>query len=64
MSYLDVLRDHKPVGEKVAVIGAGGIGFDVAEYLVEKRERRMLKAIAITGSRSGASTSNSVSAAA
>lgn len=37
MSYLDVLRDHKPVGEKVAVIGAGGIGFDVAEYLVEKR---------------------------
>ncbi|ELM3719305.1 NADPH-dependent 2,4-dienoyl-CoA reductase [Aeromonas hydrophila] len=35
MSYLDVLRDHKPVGEKVAVIGAGGIGFDVAEYLVE-----------------------------
>lgn len=38
LSYLDVLRDHKPVGEKVAVIGAGGIGFDVAEYLVEKRE--------------------------
>jgi 2,4-dienoyl-CoA reductase (NADPH2) len=27
------LRDHKPVGEKVAVIGAGGIGFDVSEYL-------------------------------
>lgn len=37
LSYLDVLRDHKPVGQKVAVIGAGGIGFDVAEYLVEKR---------------------------
>ncbi|WFO52217.1 NADPH-dependent 2,4-dienoyl-CoA reductase [Aeromonas veronii] len=37
MSYLDVLRDHKPVGQKVAVIGAGGIGFDVAEYLVEKK---------------------------
>lgn len=35
MSYLDVLRDHKPVGKKVAVIGAGGIGFDVSEYLVE-----------------------------
>lgn len=31
--YLDVLRDHKPVGNKVAVIGAGGIGFDVSEYL-------------------------------
>ncbi len=33
MSYLDVLRDKKPVGKVVAVIGAGGIGFDVAEYL-------------------------------
>ncbi|RUO39367.1 NADPH-dependent 2,4-dienoyl-CoA reductase [Aliidiomarina taiwanensis] len=31
--YLDVLRDHKPVGKRVAVIGAGGIGFDVSEYL-------------------------------
>ncbi|MFM4824500.1 FAD-dependent oxidoreductase [Aeromonas bivalvium] len=40
LSYLDVLRDHKPVGEKVAVIGAGGIGFDVAEYLVEKKMER------------------------
>jgi 2,4-dienoyl-CoA reductase (NADPH2) len=36
MNYLDVLRDKKPVGHKVAVIGAGGIGFDVSEYLVEK----------------------------
>ena len=33
MSYLDVLRDNKPVGKSVAVIGAGGIGFDVSEYL-------------------------------
>ena len=33
MSYLDVLRDKAPVGNKVAIIGAGGIGFDVAEYL-------------------------------
>ena len=37
LSYLDVLRDGKPVGDKVAVIGAGGIGFDVAEFLVEKK---------------------------
>lgn len=37
LNYLDVLRDGKPVGQKVAVIGAGGIGFDVAEYLVEKK---------------------------
>ena len=36
MNYLDVLRDKKPVGKKVAVIGAGGIGFDVSEFLVEK----------------------------
>ncbi|MBN7796179.1 NADPH-dependent 2,4-dienoyl-CoA reductase [Parahaliea mediterranea] len=34
MTYLDVLRDKKPVGRKVAVIGAGGIGFDVSEFLV------------------------------
>ena len=34
LSYIDVLRHRKPVGRRVAVIGAGGIGFDVAEYLV------------------------------
>ncbi|MCF5878235.1 NADPH-dependent 2,4-dienoyl-CoA reductase [Aeromonas veronii] len=43
MSYLDVLRDHKPVGQKVAVIGAGGIGFDVAEFLVEKRVEKKVE---------------------
>jgi 2,4-dienoyl-CoA reductase (NADPH2) len=36
MDYLDVLRDNKAVGKKVAIIGAGGIGFDVAEFLVEE----------------------------
>jgi 2,4-dienoyl-CoA reductase (NADPH2) len=34
LSYIDVLRGKAPVGEKVAIIGAGGIGFDVAEFLV------------------------------
>jgi 2,4-dienoyl-CoA reductase (NADPH2) len=34
LSYLDVLRDGKPVGRKVAIIGAGGIGFDMGEFLV------------------------------
>ncbi|RZU45164.1 2,4-dienoyl-CoA reductase (NADPH2) [Fluviicoccus keumensis] len=34
MSYLDVLRDKKPVGKRVAIVGAGGIGMDTAEYLV------------------------------
>lgn len=33
LSYLDVLKFKKPVGKRVAVIGAGGIGFDVSEYL-------------------------------
>jgi 2,4-dienoyl-CoA reductase (NADPH2) len=33
LSYLDVLRDKKPVGRKVAIVGAGGIGVDTAEYL-------------------------------
>jgi 2,4-dienoyl-CoA reductase (NADPH2) len=33
LSYIDVLRHRRAVGERVAVIGAGGIGFDVAEFL-------------------------------
>ena len=33
LSYLDVLKLKKHVGNRVAVIGAGGIGFDVSEYL-------------------------------
>ena len=33
MSYLDVLRDKAPVGQRVAIIGCGGIGFDTAMYL-------------------------------
>ncbi|MGZ0151215.1 oxidoreductase [Kribbella sp. WER1] len=33
LSYVDVVRDGKPVGESVAVIGAGGIGVDVSEFL-------------------------------
>lgn len=36
LSYLDVLRDKKPVGQKVAIIGAGGIGFDTAEFLAHE----------------------------
>ena len=33
LSYIDVLHHGAPVGDRVAVIGAGGIGFDVAEFL-------------------------------
>ncbi|MCW8128661.1 NADPH-dependent 2,4-dienoyl-CoA reductase [Microbulbifer halophilus] len=36
LSYLDVLKHRKPVGRSVAIIGAGGIGFDVAEYLTHE----------------------------
>ena len=38
LSYIDVLKHKKPVGKKVAVIGAGGIGFDVSEYLSHEGE--------------------------
>jgi 2,4-dienoyl-CoA reductase (NADPH2) len=37
LSYIDVLTGAE-VGEKVAIIGAGGIGFDVAEYLTHAGE--------------------------
>ena len=36
LGYLQVLRDGAPVGKNVAVIGAGGIGFDVSEYLTHE----------------------------
>jgi 2,4-dienoyl-CoA reductase (NADPH2) len=36
LSYLDVILGRKPVGRSVAVIGAGGIGFDVSEFLVDQ----------------------------
>ena len=35
LSYVDVLLHGMPVGRRVAIIGAGGIGFDVAEFLVQ-----------------------------
>ncbi len=33
VSYIDVLTSKVKIGDSVAIIGAGGIGFDVAEYL-------------------------------
>ncbi|MFN4094121.1 MAG: FAD-dependent oxidoreductase, partial [Acinetobacter johnsonii] len=38
LSYIEVLRERKSVGKKVAIIGAGGIGFDTAEYLSHEGE--------------------------
>ncbi|WP_336367994.1 NADPH-dependent 2,4-dienoyl-CoA reductase [Marinobacter sp. C2H3] len=36
IGYLDALLERKPVGQRVAVIGAGGIGFDVSEFIVHQ----------------------------
>ena len=36
LSYIDVLRGKTHVGRRVAIVGAGGIGFDVAEFLVHE----------------------------
>lgn len=36
--YTDVLRNNAAVGKKVAVVGAGGIGFDIAEYITHEGE--------------------------
>ena len=38
LSYIDVFAARKPVGKRVAIIGAGGIGFDVAEFLTQMYE--------------------------
>ncbi|MHC0432925.1 oxidoreductase [Streptomyces sp. O3] len=44
LSYLDVLQGGAAVGERVAIIGAGGIGFDVAEYLTDGGDQASLDA--------------------
>ena len=36
MSYVDVIQGRRSVGDRVAIIGAGGIGFDIAELLLER----------------------------
>ncbi|GIT87501.1 NADPH-dependent 2,4-dienoyl-CoA reductase [Roseobacter sp. OBYS 0001] len=38
VSYIEVLRGTAQVGKRVVIVGAGGIGFDVAEYLVHEGE--------------------------
>ncbi|MDH1561586.1 NADPH-dependent 2,4-dienoyl-CoA reductase [Pseudomonas chengduensis] len=42
ISYLDAILQRKPVGQKVAVIGAGGIGFDVSEFITHAGETTSL----------------------
>ncbi|MDG9667518.1 NADPH-dependent 2,4-dienoyl-CoA reductase [Hahella sp. CR1] len=36
MGYLDALLGRKPIGKRVAVVGAGGIGFDVSEFITHE----------------------------
>lgn len=36
VGYIDAIRGDKPIGQKVAVIGAGGIGFDVTELITHQ----------------------------
>ncbi len=38
LSYIDVLLSRRTAGDRVAIIGAGGIGFDVAEFLSQSGE--------------------------
>jgi 2,4-dienoyl-CoA reductase (NADPH2) len=42
LSYVDVLRDKASVGNRVAILGAGGIGFDVAEFLTDPGDNAAL----------------------
>ena len=42
LSYIQVLKERVPVGKRVAIIGAGGIGFDTAEYLSHEGESASL----------------------
>ncbi|MDX1367336.1 NADPH-dependent 2,4-dienoyl-CoA reductase [Pseudomonas sp.] len=42
IGYLDAILERKPVGQQVAVIGAGGIGFDVCEFITHQGESSSL----------------------
>ena len=42
VSYVEVLAEDRTVGDRVAVIGAGGIGFDVAEFISHAGESTSL----------------------
>lgn len=47
LTYIDVLKGNKPVGERVVIIGAGGIGFDVAEFLLYHKQDKTHKDVSI-----------------
>ena len=47
LSYIDVLQNKAPVGKRVAIIGAGGVGFDVGEYLLHNPETPLPLSVAV-----------------
>ncbi|MDE1482237.1 FAD-dependent oxidoreductase [Xenorhabdus bovienii] len=48
LTYLDVLKHKRNVGPRVAIIGAGGIGFDTAEYLSQSGQSTSLSSHAFS----------------
>lgn len=42
MTYIDVILQRKVPGKRVAVLGAGGIGFDIAEWLTHEKQEQHL----------------------
>jgi 2,4-dienoyl-CoA reductase (NADPH2) len=59
LSYIDVLKHKVPVGKRVAVIGAGGIGFDVSEFLTHSGKSASLD-VKLFATEWGIDTTNSV----
>ncbi|MYM80408.1 FAD-dependent oxidoreductase [Duganella sp. FT50W] len=55
LSYIDVLRDKAPVGKRVAIIGAGGIGFDMGEFLLHDTRHPLPLALDVWASEWGVS---------
>ncbi len=48
LTYLDVLKHKRQIGKRVAIIGAGGIGFDTAEYLSQSGQSTSLSSHAFS----------------
>lgn len=61
ISYYDLITKKRPVGKRIALIGAGGIGFDVAEYLTHDETENFYNTWGIDlslGERGGVETPN------
>ncbi len=40
ISYLDFIKNDKEIGNDIAIVGSGGIGFDVAQYIYERNKEK------------------------